>query len=283
MARIGALFMALALAASACTTPSGSVSGSPPGDTGSDATPGDTDSTSGGASTDIGACAAKPPGDCCCTGDVAGQILCTAGQWTCSVGSFYMGEQCNGLPCGGPCSLPCPMDAGSGSGDSIDESNGDATMDASTDTVSDIDGDSAGDAIICAGGPPGDCCCSGDQLGDILCQGGKWTCSIGWFYSGNQCNSVGCGGPCSLPCMTDAGASSASPDTGEADAGGVDAPTDASDVVYGQVGAVCGQDGSPPCDPELVCCYPCGIPGCQNQCTVPCTGVECVGGCMAVP
>ena len=52
----------------------------------------------------------------------------------------------------------------------------------------------------------------------------------------------------------------------------------------GDVGDLCGQSGGD-CKPELVCCYPCGIQGCQWQCAVPCDEDEiwCAGGCPMLP
>jgi len=39
------------------------------------------------------------------------------------------------------------------------------------------------------------------------------------------------------------------------------------------LGGVCGADADGGlCQAGLVCCYPCGIPGCMDQCTTPCTG-----------
>lgn len=64
------------------------------------------------------------------------------------------------------------------------------------------------------------------------------------------------------------------------DAGTVDGPvvTDAVDCDGGCAGAgeVCGTStsdldaGALPCSTGLVCCYPCGIPDCNDQCTAPC-------------
>jgi len=52
----------------------------------------------------------------------------------------------------------------------------------------------------------------------------------------------------------------------------------------GEVGDLCGPDGGY-CQPELVCCYPCGIPGCQWTCAAPCDEAEewCAGGCPMLP
>ena len=41
-------------------------------------------------------------------------------------------------------------------------------------------------------------------------------------------------------------------------------------------GAVCTEDSQ--CAGGLLCCYPCGIPGCENQCTVPVNN-----SCLLVP
>jgi hypothetical protein len=54
-----------------------------------------------------------------------------------------------------------------------------------------------------------------------------------------------------------------------------------------KAGEVCGSSpvdldaGARPCEPGLVCCYPCGIPDCADRCTQPCTpGPGCqAGGC----
>jgi len=39
------------------------------------------------------------------------------------------------------------------------------------------------------------------------------------------------------------------------------------------------------CGSGLSCCYPCGAPGCANQCTPSCAAGDpgCVGGCLALP
>jgi len=48
-------------------------------------------------------------------------------------------------------------------------------------------------------------------------------------------------------------------------------------------GAVCESDAQ--CAEGLLCCYPCGIQGCQNRCTAPCDETEpwCGGGCPLYP
>lgn len=75
-------------------------------------------------------------------------------------------------------------------------------------------------------------------------------------------------------------ADSAKIDAADGDAG---AATDAGPPAFGQEGAVCNAADTPPCDPSLKCCYPCGIPGCKSICKKPCTGPGCAGGCMMVP
>lgn len=56
------------------------------------------------------------------------------------------------------------------------------------------------------------------------------------------------------------------------------------DEELGGVGDLCGQSGGD-CQPDLVCCYPCGIPDCEWQCAVPCDEAEqwCSDGCAMVP
>ena len=52
----------------------------------------------------------------------------------------------------------------------------------------------------------------------------------------------------------------------------------------GDVGDLCGQSGGD-CLPDLVCCYPCGIPGCAFKCQEPCEDNEvwCADGCPMLP
>lgn len=65
------------------------------------------------------------------------------------------------------------------------------------------------------------------------------------------------------------------------DAADTTAPADTTSG--GQVGEQCGGPGEGPCAKSLVCCYPCGIPGCLNKCTVPCSGGPCMNGCPMLP
>lgn len=63
-----------------------------------------------------------------------------------------------------------------------------------------------------------------------------------------------------------------------------DLPCDIDCDGPGQVGDLCGGD-HPACSEELVCCYPCGIQGCDNTCVEPCNADEpgCFDGCYAYP
>lgn len=67
------------------------------------------------------------------------------------------------------------------------------------------------------------------------------------------------------------------------DSASVDVPVPV-DVAGGQEGDPCGGDQQLTCAESLVCCYPCGIPGCQFKCTKPCkAGPGCMNGCMLLP
>jgi hypothetical protein len=62
-----------------------------------------------------------------------------------------------------------------------------------------------------------------------------------------------------------------------------DTGTDAAAGGTGQLGDLCGDPGQPTCASGLVCCYPCGIAGCHNRCTTPCTSGPCARGCPLYP
>lgn len=58
-----------------------------------------------------------------------------------------------------------------------------------------------------------------------------------------------------------------------AHAAGVDVSGDTSCMGDGGAGTTCQNDNE--CSFGLKCCYPCGVPGCQNQCTQPMPNGEC--------
>lgn len=63
----------------------------------------------------------------------------------------------------------------------------------------------------------------------------------------------------------------------------LDDAADGTDATGG-VGAKCQDPSDPPCGSGLVCCYPCGIPGCTNKCMTPCAeGPGCTNGCPLLP
>lgn len=77
-------------------------------------------------------------------------------------------------------------------------------------------------------------------------------------------------GACPDAGPVDAGSADASADVSadvSADAGRVDASTDGGGL---PLGAECGSGAT--CAEGLLCCYPCGIPGCVNRCSMPMGG-----------
>jgi hypothetical protein len=59
---------------------------------------------------------------------------------------------------------------------------------------------------VCVTPGAGHCCCSGDVTDDPICAGDHWECRTGFgYHEGFEC-SPSCGGPCSQPCLFDAGA-----------------------------------------------------------------------------
>ena len=54
---------------------------------------------------------------------------------------------------------------------------------------------------------------------------------------------------------------------------------------FAGAGDPCGQSANGrACAQGLVCCYPCGIPGCQYRCQTPCAaGPACINGCPLLP
>lgn len=135
-------------------------------------------------------------------------------------------------------------------------------------------------------------CCLSDADCEEIAQGG-WTCAWGSLEAQNPAWGR-CMGPLTWEddlCWDDGdcaedqecwGASYCPCDMG---CGMADMPGQCQDPEeLGDEGALCGQSGGD-CKPELVCCYPCGIQGCQWQCAVPCDEGEewCAGGCPMLP
>lgn len=61
-----------------------------------------------------------------------------------------------------------------------------------------------------------------------------------------------------------------------------DFPCDFPVCGYLEEGDLCGGDLGE-CGRGLSCCYPCGIPGCENVCTPTCYDDWCSGGCPMYP
>lgn len=101
--------------------------------------------------------------------------------------------------------------------------------------------------------------------------------------AGIDCSTVGCGAPplCSEGCTAPCGCCPCS-DGSEMGTyvctGGCWAPRGT-----GASGDPCS--ASTDCGSGLSCCYPCGTPGCSNQCTPTCTPGDpgCFDGCLALP
>lgn len=103
----------------------------------------------------------------------------------------------------------------------------------------------------CVMGTPGGQC--SDVVTEPTCVAGTWTCASGWIFT-TQCACVG--RPPGSGC-TCGSSGWVCPDAGVADAGG-------------GPGTLCESNAS--CRSGLLCCYPCGIPGCRNQCMEPMSG-----------
>lgn len=136
-------------------------------------------------------------------------------------------------------------------------------------------------------------------LSDLDCDAGQactgaWTCP-----PGARCIEPVYPGLClTVPtqegsCYTDQGCSSGTTCTGswvcdvvggEMCGGLMASPGTCQPLPLGNVGDPCGLYGGA-CQAGLACCYPCGIPGCIDQCTVPCDPSEpwCFEGCGMMP
>lgn len=140
---------------------------------------------------------------------------------------------------------------------------------------------------LCAGGsyclasnamcisPDSPCPGSKDVTSDAACPQGQYSCPCA---TGSYCLFIGamCISP-SSPCPADAQSSDVAQPN--------DTATDSIDATMsgGQPGDLCGEPGEATCSTSLVCCYPCGIPGCHNKCAVPCSDSWCSGGCPMLP
>lgn len=150
---------------------------------------------------DTNTCPADQGGACCCAGDVAEKLVCSAGTWQCpsGFGKFY-GDQCNGSKCGGPCSLPCPMDVVDSS-DVQDDAPVDSGEDtAPEDTATPEDTQANGNAALCTstGGEvvTGKCCTAASDFPDECAIGGC-TCAPQYLKDIQKCNCAG--GKCFTP------------------------------------------------------------------------------------
>jgi hypothetical protein len=233
------------------------------------------------------------PDDCCGEKYYPHECSCDAGEWTC----LHYDCFCKPLPCcalgsddcdvmglvcalagsqgGGKCVPPveypvCWGDSGCGQGETCKEAY-----------ICPCDGN-------CPGGDvPGTCVPEGCCLDDQDCQAGfAWkVCAqkspdeigrcVPWPDKDRCWDSGDCGAdeaclgatfcPCGLGC-------------GMIDASGV------CKAAGDGAGAPCGPDGGD-CQEGLVCCYPCGMEGCQWKCQEPCDATEpwCVDGCPVMP
>ncbi len=132
--------------------------------------------------------------------------------------------------------------------------------------------------------PPG--CCRTDEDCDkgtdqaftcafrAYAEAGEWgACKVvpdaGLCWDDGDCpDGQGCNGPSFCPCDQPCGAP---------EARGTCKP-------FAGPGENCGSEGAK-CRPDLACCYPCGIPDCDWECTEPCDESEpaCANGCWMYP
>ncbi len=153
-----------------------------------------------------------------------------------------------------------------------------ATLDVQTTSdagLTDAPADSADSGPTCAGNAPSVCCTGGFAQVAMVCEDKGWGCPAGAVVPVAGCPGAPCAEFCGGPEL------GWGPETDASDTSEADAADDAT-VTGAQVGDPC--NGSfPACATGLVCCYPCGIPGCQDKCAVPCTGAGCNGGCPMLP
>ena len=101
------------------------------------------------------------------------------------------------------------------------------------------------------------CGCGRCNPSEITCVADARGCPLGCVSACPELAATVCacnGGTCGAPALlVDAGADA-----------GTDAGADAGGLAAGQT---CGSDSA--CAAGLLCCYPCGIPGCTNRCGSP--------------
>lgn len=174
---------------------------------------------------------------------------------------------------------------------------------------SDVDCSTAGCALapVCGQGCDAPCGCCPCVEGDTVDIGGELhACTADGCYapspqvdagqdastaddagvdSGVDCALVGCGAPsicgqCDAPCGCCACGEGSTTTIGGTEytcSGGCYVET------AGGEGSTCGSSGD--CGEGLSCCYPCGVPGCDDLCQPTCdpSSPSCVDGCVAVP
>jgi hypothetical protein len=161
---------------------------------------------------------------------------CEGTTWRCGAGEVLVSEcRCLGRPPG-----PCTCGP-----------TGWVCPDAAVDVPADLA--CTGRPASCVSGTAGGQC--GDVVTAPMCVAGSWACPSGSVFI-TQCACVG--RPPGRDC-TCGSAGWMCPDAG------TDAATDG-----GTAGTLCSRDTD--CTGGLLCCYPCGIPGCMNRCTAPMGG-----------
>lgn len=162
----------------------------------------------------------------------------------------------------------------------LDTPPADEGLDAPADTTADVRADGAGDAVsldapadapvACSPSTPCHpfiCACGRCDPSAIICVADSRGCPMACAMSCPELATTVCrceGGAC----VRGGGASDGggAGDGGSAgDSGGASDGGGAGDA--GGVGATCSS--SDMCGPGLLCCYPCGIPGCMNRCMPP--------------
>ncbi len=118
------------------------------------------------------------------------------------------------------------------------------------------------------------CGCGSCDPANIVCTTDLRGCPLGCVSSCPALDLAVCacnGSLCGAPTFRDAGVVDAGPrDAGPADVGTADAgasDTGVADAGGLAAGSLCTADTM--CAPGLLCCYPCGIPGCMNRCGAP--------------